>query len=73
MKGHDTIIAGEGYAGKYVALYSYDLLNKNLHEGTSLNLVGAFMGDPYIAPLTQRSSMYKVPEALNIIDDSNMD
>ena len=31
------------------------------------------MGDPYIAPLTQRSSMYKVPEALNIIDDSNMD
>ena len=31
------------------------------------------MGDPYIAPLIQRSHMYELPKALNIIDDSNMD
>ena len=30
------------------------------------------IGDPYTAPLTQRTNMHKVPEALNILDDSNM-
>ena len=30
------------------------------------------MGDPYTAPLTQNTLMHVVPEALNILDASNM-
>ena len=30
------------------------------------------VGDPYTAPMTQRTHMHLVPEALNILDDSNM-
>lgn len=30
------------------------------------------IGDPYTAPLTQRTHMHLVPQALNILDDSNM-
>lgn len=65
-------MTGESYAGKYLPFYSNALLDSNAANNTKFNLMGTLVGDPYTAPLTQRTSMYKVPYALNIIDDSNM-
>ena len=75
FKNHTTMLAGESYAGKFVPLYIYYMLEANVHSkvGEYWHITGAFMGDPYIAPLSQRSHMYIVPEALDIIDESNMD
>jgi len=41
-------------------------------QNTRFNLKASLVGDPYTAPLTQRTHMHLVPEQLNIIDDSNM-
>ena len=67
-------MTGESYAGKYIPVYSYEMLDTNVRIGSKkYNLKASLIGDPYIAPLTQRSHMYVVPQALNIIDNSNMD
>lgn len=60
-------MTGESYAGKYIPRFSWAL-----HENGSFNLQASLVGDPYTAPLTQRTHMHLVPEALNILDDSNM-
>lgn len=39
---------------------------------TYFNLKATLCGDPYTAPVIQRTHMYKVPYALNIIDEDNM-
>ena len=71
--GRDFYLTGESYAGKYLPRFSYDLLMNNEKRGSAyFNLVATIIGDPYTAPLTQRTNMYRVPEALNILDDSNM-
>jgi hypothetical protein len=36
------------------------------------NLAATLIGDGYPAPYQQRLSMYKVPQALNILDKNNM-
>ena len=64
----DLYMSGESYAGKYIPLYSWALLQ----NGNPFHLKASLMGDPYTAPLTQRTNMHIVPEALNILDDSNM-
>ena len=49
------------------------MLQENIKLGyQKFNLKASFIGDPYIAPLIQRTHMHVVPEALNILDDSNM-
>ena len=67
LKDKDLYMTGESYAGKYIPRFSWAL-----HEAGGFNLKASLVGDPYTAPLTQRTHTYIVPEALNIIDDSNM-
>ena len=71
--GRDFYITGESYGGKYQPRYVWEILERNRKIGEPrYNIKATLVGDPYTAPLTQRTSMYIVPEALNIIDDSNM-
>lgn len=64
---------GEGYAGKYIPRYAWQVLETNNHLGIQrYNLKASLIGDPYIVPLAQRIHMYLLPKALNILDDSNM-
>lgn len=67
LASKDLYVTGESYAGKYIPRFSWAL-----HEAGNFNLKASLIGDPYTAPLTQRTSMHIVPEALNILDDSNM-
>lgn len=62
-------MTGESYAGKYIPRFAWEVVND---ETLSKNLKGSMVGDPYTAPVTQRTHTYIVPEALNILDDSNM-
>jgi carboxypeptidase C (cathepsin A) len=64
-------LTGESYGGKYLPRYSYAILEANKLSNI-FNLKATLVGDPYTAPMTQRTHMHVVPEALNIIDDSNM-
>ena len=68
LQAKDLYMTGESYAGKYIPRFSYELLQ----QGTYFNLKASLIGDPYTAPLTQRLNMHVLPEALNIIDESNM-
>jgi carboxypeptidase C (cathepsin A) len=73
MVGHDLYLSGESYGGKYLPRYSYALLKANeAWETNYFNLRATLCGDPYTAPVTQRTHMHLLPEALNILDDSNM-
>ena len=49
FKNHTTIVAGESYAGKFVPLYIYYMLEANVHSkvGEYWQIKSAFMGDPY--------------------------
>ena len=69
LEGKDLYMTGESYAGKYIPRYSWAL---HEHENNKFNLQASLIGDPYTAPLTQRTHMHIVPYALNILDDSNM-
>ena len=69
----DLYMTGESYAGKYLPRFSWEILETNNKAGNDrYNLKSTLVGDPYTAPLTQRTHMYLVPQALNILDDSNM-
>jgi len=71
--GRDFYLTGESYGGKYLPRYSWEILKQNRLIGEPrYNLKATLVGDPYTAPLTQRTSMWKLPEALNVLDDSNM-
>ena len=46
-------MTGEGYAGKYIPRYSWEILDANNHLGTDkYNLKASLIGNPYTAPLT---------------------
>jgi carboxypeptidase C (cathepsin A) len=49
-------MTGESYAGKYIPRFSWAM-----HEDGSFNLKGSLIGDPYTAPLTQRTHTYILP------------
>lgn len=73
--GRDLYITGESYAGKYIPRFSWALFEdeQTTQEGVKkFNLKSSLIGDPYTVPMTQRTEMHLVPEALNILDDSNM-
>ena len=73
LEGKDLYMTGESYAGKYLPYFSNKLLEKNDDLNTiKYNFKAVLMGDPYTAPLTQRTHMYLLPKALNILDYSNM-
>ena len=68
LQTKDLYMTGESYAGKYIPRFSWEILQ----QGSYFNLMASLIGDPYTAPLTQRTHMHILPEALNILDDSNM-
>ena len=73
FQGKPLYMTGESYAGKYIPYFSNALIDKNEELKTNrYDLLASLMGDPYTAPVTQRTHMYVLPQALNIIDDSNI-
>lgn len=70
-------MTGESYSGKYLPVFSYAMLEENskmskVNGNNYFNLAATLIGDGYPAPYQQRLSMYKVPQALNILDQSDM-
>ena len=51
-------MTGESYAGKYIPKFSYELLQQT---DVTFDLKASLIGDPYTAPLTQRTHTYLVP------------
>ena len=71
--GRDFYLTGESYSGKYIPAFSKRILEENQKlQQTRYNLKASLIGDPYVAPVAQKISMYKVPESLNVLDESNM-
>ena len=60
-------MTGESYAGHYIPAFSYAL-----EQAGTFRLKASLIGDPYTAGLTQKTEMHHIPEALNILDESNM-
>jgi len=76
FKERDLYLTGESYAGKYLALFTYDILmyNQDTNKTTqNIPIKATTIGDPYVTPVLQRSVMWKIPEALAYIDSNNMD
>ena len=73
FKDKPFYLSGESYAGKYLPLYTHDILEDNKAGHTQLNAVGTIIGDPYSAPVLQRTQMHLVAEGLGILDDLNLD
>jgi hypothetical protein len=48
------------------------LVHNERNKNNFFNLKAMMCGDPYTAPMTQRTHMYIVPESTNVLDDSNM-
>ena len=72
--GRKLFLTGESYGGKYLPAFSVAILEANEKKtyNVTFNLTATLVGDPYTAPLTQRTWTYKIPQALNILDDYNM-
>ena len=60
MVGHPLYLTGESYGGKYLPRYSYALKEVD-PAGNFFNLQATLCGDPYTAPMTQRTHMWVVP------------
>ena len=67
--GKPLYLTGESYAGKYIPAFSKRILDLDPQR---YNLKAALIGDPFVAPVAQKTLMYVVPEALNVLDASNM-
>ena len=74
LQGRPLWMTGESYAGKYLPVFSNALLDSdaNSYYNVTFNLNGTMVGNPYTAPLTQKTSRYEIPYALNVIDDSDL-
>ena len=73
FESRDLYLSGESYAGKFVPRYTYQLLEENTSLGYSkFNVSAALIGDPFVSPLTQRTHMHVLAEALNILNESNL-
>lgn len=65
--GKDLYMTGESYAGHYIPVFSNALL-----EAGDFRLKASLIGDPFIAGVAQKTEVYRLAEALNILDASNM-
>ena len=72
LKPNDFYLTGESYAGKYLPLFTHDVLEYNKNSSEKINLKSTLIIDPYPSPVLQRTNMHNVPHALNIIDEVNM-
>jgi len=75
FRTRDFYLTGESYAGKYLPLFTHDILedNKVANESQKIQLVATMIGDPYPSPVIQRTHMHLVPAALGILDDLNLE
>ena len=71
----DFHLTGESYAGKYLPLFTFRVLeyNKVPTNTMKIPLKTTMIGDPYPSPVLQRPHMHLVPRGLNIIDDVNLE
>lgn len=71
----DLHLTGESYAGKYLPLFTFRVLEYNKHPTNTMKipLKTTMIGDPYPSPVLQRTHMHLVPRGLNVIDDVNLD
>jgi len=69
LKDKDLYLTGESYAGHYIPYFSRAMVKD---DTSTFNLKASLMGDPYTDGLSQKTEMYHIPEALNLLDDSNM-
>ena len=72
LKAKDVYLTGESYAGHYIPAFANALNDAKVDDVAKYNLKASLVGDPYTAGMIQKTNMYHVPEALNILDDSNM-
>jgi len=75
LQDRDLFLTGESYGGKYLPVFSNALLDVNTNgnaDNATFNLKATLVGDPYTAPVTQRTNTYLVPYALNVIDVANL-
>ncbi|CDW87059.1 serine carboxypeptidase [Stylonychia lemnae] len=79
------ILCGESYAGKYLPhiatkIAQHNDVNNNPaldKDGKPiglipLNLKSVLIGDPFVAPIRQRTTTHLIAQGLNVIDSSNM-
>lgn len=76
FRNRDVYLTGESYAGKYLPLFTSDILswNKDMQYYPELQIPikGTLIIDPYTSPVIQRTNMHIVPRALGILDQTNM-
>ena len=72
LKENKFYLTGESYAGKYLPLFTHDILESNKNATFKIPLVSTMIIDPYPSPVLQRTDMHEVPFALGIIDQNNL-
>lgn len=67
-------MTGESYAGKYLPLFTHEILEYNDGVGpeAKISLATTLIIDPYVSPVLQRTHMHMVPYGLGVLDDNNM-
>jgi carboxypeptidase C (cathepsin A) len=68
LKANELYLTGESYGGKYLSLFTYEILEK-----TDFNLAATLISDPSASTLYERTEMHVVPAALGIIDENQLD
>jgi len=50
LKSNDFYLTGESYAGKYLPLFTHDILERNDVSDNGINLMATLIIDPYPSP-----------------------
>ena len=74
LKANDFYLTGESYAGKYVPMFAVTILDSNAKKAAEdiINLKAVMIIDPYTVPVLQRTTMFYIGQATNILDDTNL-
>jgi carboxypeptidase C (cathepsin A) len=67
LKANELYLTGESYGGKYLAMFTHDIL-----ERTDFNLKATILSDPLPSPLHERTEMHVLPAAHGIIDENQL-
>ena len=74
FKSNSVYLTGESYAGKYLPLFTYDIIAWNFnHTDQIIPIKGTYIIDPYPSPVIQRTHMHIVPKALGLINSQHLD
>jgi hypothetical protein len=74
LKDNRFFMTGESYAGKYLPLFTHEILEYNRYQSaeTKIPLEFSYIIDPYPSPAIQRTHMHLVGQGLDILDDTNL-